>query len=64
MHATCMSLALLPGSEPGMYGGQHIWVVHTCVTVSGASVYPTDVQACCFRVSEPSPGQDTHAGVA
>ena len=37
MHAICMSLALMPGSGPVMYGVQHIQVLHTSVTLSGAS---------------------------
>ena len=38
MHSTCMSLGLLPG--PVMYGGQHVQVLHTSVTLSGASGFP------------------------
>ena len=41
MHAACMSLALLPGSGPVMYGGQQIQVLHASVTVSRAFVHPT-----------------------
>ena len=31
MHSTCMSLALMPGSGPVMYGGQHVKVQHCLV---------------------------------